>query len=282
MIAHRTARIAPFALTLVLAFAAAPPLAVAQERGIEAQGEDDAETAFLRAYYLELGEKDHGAALEAYLEVLNDHSGTPVARKAQLRMAHCFVALGRLAEARAALANLLERAGDDQEQRAEAVRLLDEIGQRGGDDELTSLVLRALREAEWQSKAPEFGEPAVPVLTQLLRSADPEIVGRSAATLRKIGSDAALDALMTALNADDIRYPDRMRESGLSHGPFDERIGRAIPGVEDLEVRRSLIRSALLTREEQPWLVDLVREHEWARSRLADREGGRRRARARP
>lgn len=261
MTRHRTVRIALIALAL----ATAAPLALAQEDPVESREQDDAETAFLRAYYLELGEKDHAAALDAYRGVMSEHAGTDVAAKARLRMAYCFVALGRLEEARSALATLLEQPGDDAERRAEALRLLDEIGQRRGDDELTSLVLRALREDAWLSKTPEFGAPAVPVLTQLLRSADPEIVARSSASLRRIGSDAALDALVVALNADDIRYRDQLLESGLGAGPLPERVGRAIPDVADMEMRRDLIRSALLSKSPQQWLVDLVREHEWAR-----------------
>ncbi len=247
---------------LMLALAATPVMAQ------DAAPEQDAELAFLRAYYLEKGLDDLDAAEALYADVAQRFaSNRDVVAKSLVGRFRCLDALGRSAEA-AAVRTSLEADFQDKPLLLARLRSPDRAAPRPGPS-VAVLVNRALTldDGTWKAAVLRFGEPAVPVLAQTLRVADPAQVSRAAEALTAMKSDAAHDELAAALLDRDVLYPAQV-DLGIrsaNRGAISDRLGRAIVALPDAARRDQFILRALQHTTLQAWIVDAMTQHAWAR-----------------
>ena len=274
----RNARFALTALMPLLVLTAAPSAALAQEdpqQGIEATDSNaskavEAERAFLRAYYLEIGEQQQVRALDDYRRVLSQYPDAPVVPRVWIAIARVLEGLGRRDEALAALDHVQRAFPADARAVAAASALRAQMA-TPRDDDLTALVRAALAQDAWETRVPSFGPRAVPVLMALLRAADPSVVyraGRSLLHIARDGDAAACDTLLAALTAKDVLYPEDLREKALQDGLLPDRLGRGILALEDAELRDRLVVLATVSSaaDRQEWLVQAIQDDPHSRA----------------
>ncbi len=271
----RSRRFALAAATLAalsVAPAALRPALAQQDPPAQPATQDDAETAFLRAYYLEVGKNDPTAALAAYDALLGTYGEHAIAKKASLARARCLQALGRYDELKGALDLLAQRYSADAKFIA-ATRALSAANVLTGADsagDVRALVRASLRLEDWKNRVAAFGGRAVPVLSELVRSADPSTVQRSSGSLQRIalrGSQTATAALLAAFTDDAVLYRDSLA-LGLIGGALPDVLGRGIVNLTDTQLRDRVVTSALNVHVNQAWLGEVIVAEEWAR-RLA-------------
>ena len=167
--------------------------AFAQEVDNSAERSDDAEIAYLRAYFLEDGKSDAKAALVAY-ESLLKRSGLPdhVHVRASIGRARCLRALGRAEESAAVVAALSSSHPDHPE--VAGWRATRRVGKAHHNVERA--VEELLTGGDNIALVGEFGASAFPVLRRFMASPIPRYAMRAAEALVHMKGDAAYELLL--------------------------------------------------------------------------------------
>lgn len=233
----------------------------------------DAEAAYYRAFYLEsaLRRFDEAQATYAEASALATQVGARgLAARALAGHGRCLQALGRIDEARRAFENALALDPELAEARAGLDASARSAAGDGVDPELRLRIQALVQKLggperdDAQLDLGRVGDVAVPFLADGLRSRDVAVVEGAAKLLVDAATPAAIDALIGALDDDEVLFP-RMLARGLGDPnayPNDwEQYGRfARAGLrhEDPEIRRKFAGVTAYVASQWPALSGLA------------------------
>jgi CheY-like chemotaxis protein len=210
---------------------------------------EDAEEAFLRAYYVEKEVRDLTKAESAYAAIaVKAPADREIAARVLAGRMRCLRGLGRGAEAETLRVRLAGEFADTAAASAETK------GPATGDLEPA---LRALHQSRGYAGARSYGDRAVPILAGWLSSQDPALAVSGSAMLFRIGSPAAREALRGALLASTTPHPDAIAPAALTGEVPDELLRRAAES-KDAVVRWHALRCGHEMKQTPEWVYAAI------------------------
>ncbi len=233
------------------------PASTALAQDVDESTASDAETAFLKAYYLETGLRDLERATAAYARVIAEHPDAGrVTAGAMLGWARCQRTLKDAAIA----TSTFEKVRDQFPGTPEAKQAEQELAARStpaaarDETALANLVLGALNTGNGESAA-SFGDRGVPFVAEKLRDANPTTVYRAAHALVAVDSELSRRTLTQAFRDERVLYPAQLSVSNI---PLNSELQRAAVESPIRALSDRAIAMALAAGTTSTWLTERV------------------------